>query len=180
MPIPTGITGPIKPRTNGTANPSGSLGNLPGITFPNSLPATLGTGSGTENELFTKIPFSSNNSGITSDYAGQIFLNSYMLRPYLALVSGFFPDYYIDEHKNVTSTFNKETNSKSFSGIFGGTRDKYEIITLDYTDTIVLTSLAGATASVASNITFNHQVVSGGTTVIAKEILWRKLGRVAQ
>lgn len=171
---PDKIYGPIFLNTSLTLD-------LPGLTALGTLgfAGTTLMASAQSMELYSRTTGIVNASGITSDYVGQLFLNNYF-HPVSStnLICGFIPNYYIDVFKNIEPTMNGNTGSVSFPGGAGSARDRYEIIGISFSKQIVLTNLAGATASVISNISVFHDIVPGNTTINGDYLFSRKLGRL--
>ena len=171
---PTAISGPIIPQSNGSATV------LPGITQTSFFGSGVVTSSGKSRELYTRTPFGASNlSGITADYASQIFLNNEFLSTGTNIISGFIPNYYIDVFKNVETTFTGVTGSVSLPSSGPGIqKGRFEIITISYNKQTFLTSLAGATAQAITSVNVLHDIVPGNQTITAEHIYYRKIGNV--
>lgn len=135
--------------------------------------------SAASKELYSLTPdFSYSEAGITGDYTARLYLNNSFASDNKNLISGFVPEFYIDAFKNVQSTFTSATNSVTLSsGASPAARDRYEVLTIDYSTQNFLTDLAGSSAPAITGLTYSISIVSGGTTVTAKQIYYRKLGR---
>jgi hypothetical protein len=174
---PDQIYGPIIPKSNG------SQGALPGVTF-NSVTQILTT-SGVAKELYTRPTNSTNLSGNTADYAGQIFLNSDFLAfpQYMNLIYGFVPNYYIDCNKNTQSTMTKTTGSfylPKGTAIPGGNKEsRWEVLTISYNTASFLTNLSGASSTAITGLNITHNIISGGQTLTAEHIFYRKIGELS-
>ena len=177
---PTQIYGPIYLTT--LSPTTVNEGTLPGITQASFAAGGTYRSSATSKELYSTTPdFPYDATGLTADYTARLYLNNSFASDNKNLISGFVPSFYIDAFKNVNTTFTGVTGSYNFpgSGAFP-TRDRYEVITLDYTTQTFLTDLAGNTASAITGLTYSISVVTGGTTVTAKQIYYRKLGRFSR
>jgi hypothetical protein len=170
---PTQILGPIIPQSNGSSTA------LPGVTQSGFFGDAIVSGSGKSRELYTRAPYGSNISGITADYASQIFLNNEFLSFGVNLISGFIPNYYIDVFKNVEPTFIGVTGSVSLPATVGIQKGRWEIITISYNKQTFLTSLAGATAEAITSLNVVHDIVPGNQTITAEHIYYRKIGNVS-
>lgn len=174
---PTQIYGPIYLTTNSPATTSDAT--FPGVTQASFSAGGTYLSSAASKELYSLTPdIDYTTAGITADFTARLYLNNSFASDNKNLISGFVPDFYIDVFKNLNSTFSSATNSITLSsGVSQPTRDKYEVITIDYSTTNFLTNLSGASAPGISGLTYSISIVSGGTTVTAKQIYYRKLGR---
>lgn len=171
---PTAISGPIIPQSNGSATA------LPGITQSAFFGGAGVTSSGKSRELYTRTPYGATNlSGITADYASQIFLNNEFLSTGTNIISGFIPNYYIDVYNNVKPTFTGVTGSvylpSSGPGIQKG---RFEIFTISYQTSKFLVNLSGTIGDALSGLNITHDIVAGGQTLTAEHIYYRKIGNV--
>ena len=170
---PTQIFGPLLPNSN--SNPHA----LPGVTQSNFSGDGVVSGSGKSRELYTRTPFSTNISGVTSNYASHIYLNNEFWSLGVNLISGFIPNYYIDVFKNVEPTFIGVTGSVYLPASNPVTeKGRWEIKTISYNKQTFLTSLAGATAEAITSLNIVHDIVPGGQTLTAQHIYYRKIGNV--
>jgi|LakMenE01Jun11ns_1017448.scaffolds.fasta_scaffold9851900_1 hypothetical protein len=170
---PTQILGPIIPQSNGSSTA------LPGVTQSGFFGGAVVSGSGKSRELYTRAPYGSNLSGVTSEYASHIFLNNEFLSFGVNLISGFVPNYYIDVFKNIEPTFIGATGSVSLPATSGIQKGRWEIITISYNKQTFLTSLAGATAEAITSLNVVHDIVPGNQTITAEHIYYRKIGNVS-
>jgi len=174
---PTHIYGPITLTTNSPTISTDA--SFPGITQASFSAGGTYLSSAASKELYSLTPdISYSETGITGDYTARLYLNNSFASENKNLISGFVPDFYIDAFKNVNSMFTSATNSVTLSsGVSQASRDRYEVITIDYSTTNFLTNLSGASAPGISGLTYSISIVPGGTTVTAKQIYYRRLGR---
>jgi len=175
------IYAPVIPNTNQSAT------SLPGVTKSGILPYVSITSSAKSGELYTRTPFTSNNSGNTSDYLGQIFLNSTfdILSPFsLQLIYGFIPNYYIDVNKNIDVSMTQTTGPFYLpkGAIISPNNYKpsrWEVLTISYNTASFLTNLSGASSTAITGLNITHDIVPGGQTLTGEHIFYRKIGELS-
>ena len=175
------IYAPVIPNTNQSAT------SLPGVTLSGAIPYITITSSGKSGELYTRTPFVSNNSGNTSDYLGQIFLNSTLdiQSPLsLQLIYGFVPNYYIDVNKNIdvsmtqtTGPFYLPKGAILAPNTFKPSR--WEVLIISYNTASFLTNLAGASSPAITGLNITHDIIAGGQTLTGQHIFYRKIGELS-
>ena len=176
MTTPTRLTGPVVLQRNNTF----SGANFPGFTLANAPLSPSGQigSSLLPNELAARSFEGANPTGITADYVNHLFMrNGAELGLYTALISGFIPNYYIAQNKEIGLSLKSATGSVSLPGGPGSSNDRYEVLQINYSTTNFLTDLSGNSAAAITGLTFSHSIYAGNQTITANQIFYRKLGR---
>jgi hypothetical protein len=175
MTTPTNIYGPVVLRTNATV-----VGpNFPGFTYaPGQISSPI-TSSFLQNELAARSFSGLNSTGITADYVSHLFFrNEAELGLYTTLISGFVPEYYIAQNKEIGLSLKSATGGITLSSGPGSGNDRFEVMQINYSTNVFLKD-GGGTAAAITGITYSHSIYPGNTYVSANQIFYRKLGRIS-
>jgi hypothetical protein len=137
-------------------------------------------------ELVTKTPplIGNTYSAISYLYLPGGFLDVIISNP---VISCFGPSHIIDSNNEIYTAWRYSANNVNFANpsISGNTGDRFEVIYMDYSTTVVSTPTG--TAAALTGLTFAMSILKGGSAsdggagnFTAKQIYYRKIGNVVR